>query len=255
MSTLNLIEKEHYVVIQLNRPDKKNALNSELIIELTAAFQKYSHDDHCRLIVLTGSGDVFSAGADLESLKKLQHQSYRENLDDSMQLAGLFRTIITCDKPILGKINGHAIAGGCGLLSLCDISITLPTSKFGYSETRIGFVPAMVTQFLVAKIGEANARKLLLSGITIDAAEAEKMGLISEVTTDLDQREEYWVKLFTKKVSPEALRTTKQILRDTAKMNWEDALSHASEVNARSRQTIDCKKGVSAFLNKAKLEW
>jgi methylglutaconyl-CoA hydratase len=255
MSTLKMIENEHHVVFQLNRPDKKNALNSELILELTAAFQKYSEDPHCRLIVLTGAGDAFSAGADLESMNNLQSNSYEENLEDSLQLATLFKTIIKCDKPILGKINGHAIAGGCGLLSLCDISITHPTSKFGYSETRIGFVPAMVARFLVAKIGESNARKLLLSGITIDAAQAEKIGLISEVTSDLDKSVDFWVDLLTKKVSPEALRTTKQVLRDTANMNWDDAIRHGAEVNAKSRQTSDCKKGVHAFLNKSKIDW
>jgi methylglutaconyl-CoA hydratase len=255
MSTLNLIQNEHHVVFELNRPDKKNALNSELIIDLTKAFQKYSDDDNCRLIILTGAGDVFSAGADLESLSKLQSNSFTENLEDSKQLATLFRTIIQCNKPILGRINGHAIAGGCGLLSLCDISVTYPESKFGYSETRIGFVPAMVARFLIAKIGESNAKKLLLSGITIDAIEAEKIGLVSEVTSDLDNRVSFWIEQFTQKVSPQAVKATKQVLRETVNLSWDDALNYATEVNARSRQSTDCIKGVNAFLNKSKIEW
>jgi methylglutaconyl-CoA hydratase len=255
MSQLNLIRGDQHVEIQLNRPDKKNALNAGLIEELTIAFQEYSVDTSCRVIVLSGTGDVFSAGADLDGLRKMQQNTYAENLDDSLKLATLFRTMYLCDKPIIGKINGHAIAGGCGLLTLCDISVTLPVSKFGYSETRIGFVPAMVARFLVAKVGESKARKLLLSGIIIDAFEAEKIGLITEVTDKLDERIQFWLEHFTKKVSPEAVKTTKQVLRDTVSLNWDDAVMHAAKINATSRQSSDCIKGVSAFLNKEDISW
>jgi len=255
MSQLKVIKGDLHVEFQLNRPDKKNALNASLIQNLRSAFEQYSAEPSCRVIVLSGAGDVFSSGADLDALRQMQKNSYVENLDDSMQLAALFRTMYLCDKPILGKINGHAIAGGCGLLTLCDLSVSLPTSKFGYTETRIGFVPAMVARFLVAKIGDTKARKLLLSGIIIDAFEAEKIGLVSEVTDNLNDRISFWVEHFSKKVSPESVKTTKQVMRGAMSLNWDDALNHAAKINATSRQSQDCIKGVNAFLNKENMDW
>lgn len=255
MSILKVLEFDHYVEFVLNRPDQRNALNSELIIALKEAFEHYSMAKSCRLIILTGAGDVFSAGADLKTLKNLQAASYEQNLADSIQLASLFKQMHHCNIPILGKVNGHAIAGGCGLISLCDIIIAKPEAKFGYTETQIGFVPALVSRFLIDKVGETQARMLLLSGLIINADTAEKIGLITEAAEEFEERINFWIERFTKKVSPEATKVTKRTLQETIDMSWEEALNHAAELNAQARLTDDCKKGITAFLNKEIVEW
>lgn len=243
--------------LALNRPDKRNALNRQLVEELIAQFVAVRENKHIRGIVLTGNGDVFSAGADLAALKQLQTSTHQENLEDSQVLARLFHEMYQCDVPIIGAINGHAIAGGCGLVTMCDISIAVENAKLGYTETRIGFVPAIVTKFLQSKISETHARRLLFAGILISAREACEIGLITEVTTHLDfqHRIDYWTQVFTSEVSPQAVVATKKLLRDVAPMGIPDSITHATQINATARGTTDCKKGISAFLNKEKLKW
>ena len=255
MHPLIIKEFNCHVEFILDRPEKKNALNSELVFALTQAFKKYHNADDFRLIVITGNGDVFSAGADLESLQKLQDATLEQNLQDSQLLADLFEVMYLCDKPILGVINGHALAGGCGLLAMCDISLSVPGAKFGFTETRIGFVPAIVSKFVYRKIGETNTRRLLLSGVIINSEEAARIGLISEVSENIVDRTNHWVQLFTKDVSPEAVRRTKILLRKIPNYSIEESLINAVHENADARMTDDCKKGISAFLNKEKIQW
>lgn len=241
--------------IQMNRPEKKNALGNELVQKMTEAFSEANQSAEARVVVLTGSNDVFSAGADLQALRDLQQATYEQNLSDSTRLGGLFEAIYNCSKPVIAAVNGHAIAGGCGLLTLCDIVISVPEAKFGYTETRIGFVPAFVARFLIDRIGESQARRLLLSGMLIDAAEAQSIGLITEVTPDFEGALKKWTDTFEKKVSPNSVQLTKEVFRQIKDLSWNGALRYAAEVNAIARQSEDCKKGVSAFLNKEKLEW
>jgi methylglutaconyl-CoA hydratase len=241
----------------LDRPDKRNALNRPLVDLLRDAFLEIATDEQLRAVVLTGNGEVFSAGADLAALKALQTATYEENLDDSRALAALFEAMVQCPVPIIGAVNGHAIAGGCGLVTLCDITVAVDTARFGYTETRIGFVPALVARFLLPKVGETQARRLLLGGELIGADEARSVGLITECAevATFSERVEYWVSVFRKQVSPQAVRATRELIRDVAGMRWEVALGHASDVNARARSTTDCKKGIAAFLEKKPLQW
>jgi len=243
--------------LTLNRPEKRNALSRELVWELSQAFQDTDEDETVRAVVLSGAGDVFSAGADLAALQALQSASYEDNLKDSRALATLFDRMYRCSKPIIGAVNGHAIAGGCGLVTLCDITIAVDTARFGYTETRIGFVPALVARFALLKIGETQSRRLLLSGMLIDAAEAHRIGLITEMCTtqEFQGRLDYWTDIFRTQVSLQAVVTTRELLRSAASMSWEEALEHAIRLNAQARETSDCKKGVAAFLNKEKLSW
>ncbi|MCC5926781.1 MAG: enoyl-CoA hydratase/isomerase family protein [Bacteroidetes bacterium] len=245
----------HYLT--LNRPDKRNALNRELVEVLAKAFLDADQNESIRAIILSGAGDVFSAGADLEALQALQDASYEDNLRDSRALAELFDAMHQCSKPIIGAINGHAIAGGCGLATLCDITVAPDTARFGYTETRIGFVPALVARFALSKIGETQSRKLLLSGTLIDAVEAARIGLITEVCTadTFDERIAFWADVFRSQVSPQAVATTRELLRTASSMSWEEALEYAIRLNAKARETSDCKKGVAAFLNKEKHSW
>lgn len=243
--------------LTLNRPEKRNALSRELVDALQEAFQQIDVREDVRAVLLTGAGDAFSAGADLEALKMLQSATYQENLDDSRALAALFDQIYRCSKPVIGAINGHAIAGGCGLATLCDITIAVDTARFGYTETRIGFVPALVSRFVLPKIGETQSRRLLLSGILIDAREAALIGLVTETVRELEfqGRVDFWCEIFRSQVSPQAVSQTLEVLRHVPGLDWNDALVYAADVNARARGTEDCKKGIAAFLNKEPIRW
>jgi methylglutaconyl-CoA hydratase len=167
--------------ITLNRPDKRNALNFQVVSELKQAFWNADNDDHCKVIVLKAEGAAFCAGADLDYLQQLQNNTYNENLADSTHLKELFEQIYTLSKVVIAQIQGHAIAGGSGLATVCDFSFAVPEAMFGYTEVKIGFIPAIVKVFLLRKIGEGKAKELLLSGSLITAEEAKQMGLINRV--------------------------------------------------------------------------
>ena len=244
-------------VISLNRPDKRNALNPELVGELKTAFNQFFKDDAVKVIKLRGEGDAFCAGADLAVIKKLKDATYEENLEDSRHLAGLFEIIRNGSKPVVAAVHGHAIAGGCGLASICDIVIASEPAKFGYTETRIGFVPAIVARFLIKKVGETHARHLLLRGNLISAEEAARIGLVTETTsvTNFQETVEKVLRDLVEKCSGQALQTTKALINAAGDQTFQQAVDHAVEVNAKSRGSEDCQKGISAFLNKEKIEW
>ena len=169
---------ERRVVITLNRPDKRNALDDILVKELTLAFVAAGKDQNVKVIVLSGAGPAFCAGADLDYLQRLSAFDQEENQTDSRQLAGLFRVIHETRKPVIAVVNGPALAGGCGLASVCDFVLaSREKARFGYTEVRIGFVPAVVMIFLIRRVGEGNARELVLRGNVIDASEAFKQSV------------------------------------------------------------------------------
>lgn len=243
--------------IYLSRPEKRNALHPQMVSELKETFQQFRDNDSVKIIVLRGKGDVFCAGADLSVIKALKTASYEENLKDSEHLAALFELIYTCPKPVIAAVHGHAIAGGCGLATICDIIIASNKAKFGYTETRIGFVPAIVAQFLIRKTGQSVARHLLLTGSLIDAIEAEKIGLITKCVK-ADEFEEELQKLvhtLLEKTSGEALQATKLLINEVSDLSYTEALEHAIAINAKARGTKDCQRGIEAFLNKTKIIW
>ena len=243
--------------ITLNRPEKRNALSRELIEELTIAFSKAEHDSDARVIVLKANGDVFCAGADLAYLKQLQQFSYQENLKDSNQLKELFLKIYTLRKVVIAQVQGHALAGGCGLANVCDFVFAVPDAKFGYTEVKIGFVPALVSVFLIRKIGEQKAKQLLLTGDIISGEETVRMGLVNYLVEkdELENSVLDFAQRMIKNNSAQSLELTKKLITDVQSMELEDALDHAAEVNAEARDTEDCKKGIEAFLNKQNLSW
>lgn len=243
--------------ITLNRAEKRNAFNPEIVIELTKVFKLAEHDEKVKVIILKAKGDVFSAGADLDYLKKLQANSFEENLDDSNLLKKLFKLIYQQPKIVIAQVQGHAIAGGCGLASICDFVFSTPEAKFGYTEVKIGFIPAIVAVFLIRKIGEGKAKELLFSGDLIDAKRAKEIGLINYIS-DSDKIEaevkDYAEKL-CKTTSAQSIALTKQLINNVQDMEVEEALDFAAEMNAHARSTDDCKKGIGAFLSKIKIEW
>ena len=243
--------------ITLNRPEKRNALNPGLIELLTRQFLEAIADETVKVIVLGANGEVFSAGADLAYLEQLQSNSFDENVVDSANLKKLFYTIYTSPKIVIAMVEGHAIAGGCGLASVCDLVFSVPEAKFGYTEVKIGFIPALVACFLVRKLGEARTKELLLSGELISAEKAVEYGLINFICDASGIRES--VKNYAEKmvisVSSQSIALTKELLNMAQNLTLEDSLEQAIILNAKARATDDCKRGISAFLSKEKLEW
>ena len=248
---------DRIATITLNRPEKRNALNAEMVTELKKAFTKAAEDDEAKVIVLAAAGDAFCAGADLAYLEQLQQNTYEENLADSNHLKTLFHQIYTHPKVVVAKIQGHAIAGGSGLATVCDFSFAADHSKFGYTEVRIGFIPAIVKVFLLRKIGEGKAKELLLTGELISANEAKAFGLINDFvpTNELEEKVSSFTKTLVSKNSGQSMQLTKQMIANVQEMTLEDGLNHAAKQNAKARATADCQKGISAFLNKEKINW
>lgn len=249
--------KDRVGYITLNRPDKRNALSPDMVTQLKIAVDKAESDPACKVVVLAANGEAFCAGADLGYIKGLQNNSYDENLADSRHLMELFSKIYTSSKVYISRIQGHALAGGCGLATVCDFSFAVPEAKFGYTEVRIGFIPAIVMVFLLRKIGEGKAKEILLSGEIFEAEKAMALGLINAILP-VDQLNEY-VHAFASKLcreaSGESLARTKSMIARVQDLPLQEALEYASAQNAEARDGADCKRGISAFLNKEKIAW
>lgn len=257
MSLVDYQVKDRIAFITMNRPEKRNALNHELVRELKQAFDKAAEDTAAKVIVLKANGEAFCAGADLEYLQRLQKFSFEENLQDSNHLKELFLKIYTHPKIVIAQVQGHALAGGCGLATVCDFVVSVPTAKFGYTEVKIGFIPAIVTVFLLRKLGEAKAKEMLLSGELFSADQVLQAGLINHVV-QVDDLEQHVLQLAKKLVetnSAESMKLTKRMIAEIPSKSIGEALSYATEMNAHARGTDDCKRGIAAFLNKEKLTW
>lgn len=241
----------------LDRPDKRNALHAEMITELTKAFSEAARDPEVRVVLLEAAGVAFSAGADLGYLEQLEKNSPAENLEDSRKLAALYQLIYRHPKLLIAAVQGDAIAGGCGLVTVCDLCYAVPGARFGYTEVRIGFIPALVSVFLVPRIGEARARELLLTGRLISAEEATRIGLITGVLAEAElvagvRREAI---ACCEGLSGESVARTKQLLADIRGLGLEDALRVAAAANAEARTTADCRRGIRAFLTRQSIQW
>ena len=243
--------------ITLSRPEKKNALNAEVVEELIQAFKQVENDVSSKVMVLKAEGDVFCAGADLAYIQKLQGNKFEDNLEDSTLLKDLFLQIYQLKKVVIGQIQGHAIAGGAGLAALCDFSFSVPDAKFGYTEVRIGFIPAIVMVFLLRKIGESKAKELLLSGNLIDSKSAANMGLINWVVdnNELELKVNDFAQTLVQKNSGQSMEVTKKMISRVQSMELDKALEYATEMNAKARESDDCRKGIEAFLSKNEISW
>ncbi|MCB0497828.1 MAG: enoyl-CoA hydratase/isomerase family protein [Cyclobacteriaceae bacterium] len=242
--------------ITLSRPEKRNALNDQVVSELKQAFQQAEQDEEAKVIVLKAEGDAFCAGADLAYLQQLQENSYYENLADSTHLKELFYQIYTLPKVVIASIQGHAIAGGSGLAAVCDYAFAVPEAKFGFTEVRIGFIPAIVMVFLLRKAGEQKAKDLLLSGRLISAKQAKKYGIITNLAEgNLVQEVEDFAQELIEKNSAQSMAATKQMIAHVQHLTLEEALDYAAAQNAKARATEDCKKGIESFLKKEPVQW
>jgi methylglutaconyl-CoA hydratase len=254
-NTIQLAYDCGVATITLNRPEKRNAISFELIDDLLGALDEVSRSEATVLIV-TGAGKAFCSGMDLDNLKALLGRSPKQNLQDSQTMVRLFRSLYEFPKITIAAVNGPAIAGGAGLALLCDFTLAVPEAKFGYTEVRIGFVPAIVSTFLLRQVGEKQARDLLLTGRIFGAEEAARMGLVSEVVPaeNLMVRAcQLAVRLMEN--SPASLRATKQLLTDHARAELDSQVEAAVRKNAAIRTTSDFREGISSFLEKRKPVW
>jgi methylglutaconyl-CoA hydratase len=254
-ATLILAYDGAIATLTLDRPEKRNAISHELIGELLRALEEIEQSA-AQIAILTGAGKAFCSGMDLDNLRSITGRSEAENLADSTTMARLFRTLYEFPKITIAAVNGAAVAGGCGLATLCDFTLASSAAKFGYSEVRIGFVPAIVSAFLLHQVGEKHARDLLLTGRIISAEEAFRMGLVNEVVAPeklLERARELASSLLGN--SPASLLATKRLLTHYAAENLDREIAAAVEENARIRRTADFREGVSSFLEKRNPRW
>lgn len=243
--------EDSIATITLNRPEKRNALNDELIIGLKESLREADESDEICAIVIKGAGADFCSGADLSSLQKIAESSIIENLEDASGLMELFALIRRVRVPVVAAVHGKALAGGCGLATACDIVLASRSALFGYPEVKIGFVPAMVMAILRRNVSEKRAFELTTRGANIDAEEAERLGIINRVFDDenFEQELQNYVSAF-KQISRSAVMLTKRLLYQMDGMTFDSALNAGVDVNTIARMTEDCQKGVQRFLKK-----
>ena len=237
--------------VTLNRPEKRNALNAELIAAVKDALRRAGEDREVRAIILTGEGADFCSGADLAALQKIATASVAENLDDARSLMELFVLIRSVTPPVIAAVRGRALAGGCGLATACDIVLAARSSRFGYPEVKIGFVPAMVMAILRRNVSEKRAFELVTLGTEIGAEDAAALGLVNHVLDDeaFEDEVDAFVQKFMK-TSSSAVALTKKLLYRIDAMSFEDALLLGVDENVIARMSEDCKKGIERFLKK-----
>ena len=244
--------KNNTAVIFLARPEKRNALHPDLVKSLKIRLIEFENDESIKSIIITGEGNTFCAGADLEYLKMLSGYSVLENQKDSKSLAELYLMLYEFPKPTIAAINGAAIAGGCGLASVCDFIIANPEkSEFGYPEVKIGFIPAIVSIFLIKKVGEGLAKQLLLEGELISGKRAYEIGFVNYLAENvLDEAIILSEKINSNSAS--SLKMTKTMINNISNLSAREAVEHCISLNTISRSTEDFKKGIESFLNKDK---
>lgn len=242
--------------ILLNRPEKRNALTPELMEELTQALEAAEANRHCRVVIVTGAGSAFCAGLDLEVLKTGMAGTAADYEADAERVARMFRTLYGMGKPTIAAVNGPAIAGGMGIATLCDFTLAVPEAKFGYTEVRIGFIPAIVSVYLRTQVGEKRARELLLTGRIIGAEEAQALGLVTRVVPEPElMREAHALAEKLTRNSPAAMEATKCLLLRFADRHLADDVDAAIRASVQMRGHEDFREGVAAFLEKREAGW
>jgi methylglutaconyl-CoA hydratase len=253
MKFLEVVEKEQGVKeVWMNRPDLHNAFNAELIEEIITLFESFKDE---RLIILSGRGSSFCAGADLNWMKAMKDYSKEENFKDAKRLARMFSAINECDVPIIGRINGHALGGGVGLVSVCDYVVAVEDALMGFTEVRLGLIPAVISPYCISKVGESNARAWMISGDRFNAVEAKRMGLVHEtvVLADLDTKIEEVKKKFLA-AGPIAAKEAKKLIRGVMK-NLKSSEDFACNMITERRVSAEGQEGMRALLSKDKPSW
>jgi methylglutaconyl-CoA hydratase len=256
LRTIIATQEGRVLRLTMNRPQVHNAFNAEMIRELAAAFDDAKQNTDVRLVILTGAGESFCAGADLNWMREIIRYSYEQNLRESRELAELMHSIYTLPKPTIARINGAVIGGGTGLFSACDIVIASDRAKFGLSEVKIGLVPAAIGPYVIRRIGEGAARELFLTGERFEAQRALEIGLVNKVVPHeaLDEKVAQVVRLLLSS-GPEAIARCKELLQKVPGMGLDEAKSYTAEMIAGLRVSPEGQEGMAAFLEKRKPKW
>jgi methylglutaconyl-CoA hydratase len=254
-TTIQLSIDSGVATVTLNRPDKRNAVSFALVEELLKALDEVEQSP-AQVLILTGAGKAFCAGLDLDELKNLLGKTRDENVEDSKRMARIFRRIYDFSLPTIAAVNGAAIAGGTGFATMCDFTLAVPEAKFGYTEVRIGFVPAIVSSMLVWQVGHKIARDLLLTGRQFDATEAHRYGLVNEVVepSHLMTRARALAAQLMEN-SPSSMRATKRLINGFIAGQLDSQIEQAVQDNASIRTTADFREGITSFLEKRKPRW
>jgi methylglutaconyl-CoA hydratase len=243
--------------ISLNRPELHNAFNEVLISELTDIGKKLQNLSSIRVVVLTGKGKSFCAGADLNWMKKTKELSFQDNVVDATVLGTMFHVLDEVPQAVIGRINGSALGGGTGLISICDISIGLEQAKFGLTEVNLGIIPSVISPFVINKIGIKNAREFFLTGERFDGKTALSAGLLNYVVTTEEELNKKVFHLINELLisGPVAVKESKQLIREFGKLNMNNVLQFTSEKIAKIRISPEGQEGISSFLEKRKPNW
>lgn len=254
--TISFTKEEKIARVCFNRPEVHNAFNSEMIRELDGVFDKIGADKSICVVILTGNGKSFCAGADINWLREIVGYSFEQNLEESLELAEVLHKIYALPKATIAMVNGTAIGGGTGFLSVCDIAVASEEAKFGLSEVKIGLVPAAISPYVIHRIGEKNAREYFLTGERISAQKASEIGLVNRVVSQAKLKEtveETANRLLTS--GPEAIASCKELIYRVPRMSFEEARTYTARVIANLRVSEEGQEGMTAFLEKRKPSW
>jgi methylglutaconyl-CoA hydratase len=254
--TIKIQREEDIVTIYLNRPEVHNAMSEQLMKELTICFNDLSKDEKTRIIILTGKGKSFCAGADLNWMKSMVNYSKEENIRDSRLLVSLYDSIYNCPKPVIGRVNGHAFGGGLGLFAVCDIAIAVPYCKFAFSEVKLGIIPAVISTYIARRIKLSTMRRLFITGERFDSEYAKNIGLIDYVVEEkeIDKKIKFYIKLLHSS-SPNAVKEVKKLIDSCERMDVETYKNHTVEKISELRISNEGQEGINAFLEKRKAKW
>jgi len=254
--TIKLERDKDIATVILNRPDVHNAMDEKMMQELTSCFQNLSKDDETRVIILTGNGKSFCAGADLNWMKRMVNYSMEENIEDSNLLLELYESIYNCSKPVIARVNGHAFGGGIGLFAVCDIAIATPNCKFAFSEVKLGIIPAVISTYIARRLKLSDMRRLFITGERFNSEYAEKIGLIDFIATedDIDELVDKYVSLL-KSSGPKAIREVKNLVDSYEKLAIEDYKDYTVKKISELRVSNEGQEGINAFLEKRKPSW
>ena len=254
--TINILIDGNVATVTLNRPEVHNAMNEHLMKELTTCFKELSSNNNVRIIILTGNGKSFCAGADLNWMKSMAKYSKEENIKDSRLLLDLFEAIYNCPKPVIGRINGHAFGGGLGLIAACDITIAVPDLKFAFSEVNLGIIPSVISTYIVRRIGLSNMKRLFITGEAFSSEHAKEIGLIDYVVASekFDEKVQKYIKIIHSS-GPKAIKEVKNLVNKCEKMDVKKYKEFTVKKIAELRVSKEGQEGINAFLEKRKSKW
>lgn len=254
--TIQIQKDKGVIAVSLNRPDVHNAMNEQLMKELTSCFKEIANDRTIRTVILTGNGKSFCAGADLNWMKSMAKYSKEENIQDSRLLLDLYETIYTCPKPVIGRVNGHAFGGGLGLFAVCDITIAIPNCKFAFSETKLGIIPSVISTYIARRMKLSDMKRLFITGERFDSNYAKQVGLIDSVVDEkeFDDKIQKYVEILCSS-GPKAIVEVKDLVDKYQKMDIEKYKEHTVKKIAELRISKEGQEGISAFLEKRKSKW